>query len=67
MKPADVKSSMYIDFGVENNAKDSKFEVGDHVRIYKYKLFLQNVTFQISIKKFLYLKKLKILFRGHIW
>ena len=37
MKPVDVSSSTYIDFGIENNAKDSKFEVGDHVRISKYK------------------------------
>ena len=27
---------MYIDFGVENNGKDSKFKVGDCVRISKY-------------------------------
>ena len=36
MKPADVKSSMYIDFGVENNDEDRKFQVDDHVRIFKY-------------------------------
>ena len=33
MKPADVKSSTYIDFLMENNKKDPKFELGDHVRI----------------------------------
>ena len=27
---------IYIDFGVENNDKDLKFKVDDHVRIYKY-------------------------------
>ena len=27
---------MYIDFGVENNGKGSKFKVGDCVRISKY-------------------------------
>ena len=37
MKPVDVKSSTYIDFGVENNEKDPKFQVGDHVKISKYK------------------------------
>ena len=37
MKPVDVKSNTYIDFGVENNDKDSKFKVVDHVRISKYK------------------------------
>ena len=35
LKP--VKSSAYLDFGIENNDKDPKFEVGDHVRISKYK------------------------------
>ena len=37
MKPIDVKSSTYIDLVVENNDKDSEFNVGDHVRIPKYK------------------------------
>ena len=35
MKPIDVKSSTYIDFGMENNNKDSKVKVGDHLRIKK--------------------------------
>ena len=38
MKPADVKDIMYNDFKKEVNDKDSKFKVGDHVRISKYKL-----------------------------
>ena len=37
MMPVDVNSSTYIDFGAENNDKDPKFKVGDHVRISKYK------------------------------
>ena len=37
MKPADVKSSTYIDFNKKNNNEDPKFKVGDHVRISKYK------------------------------
>ena len=32
MKPADVNSSMYIDFDVEYNNKDPNFKVNDHVR-----------------------------------
>ena len=28
MKPTDAKSSMYIDFDVENKDKDPKFEIG---------------------------------------
>ena len=37
MKPADVKSSPYIDFNKENNKEDSKSKIGDQVRIAKYK------------------------------
>ena len=37
MKPVDVKLSTYIDFGIENNDKDTKLKVGYHVRISKYK------------------------------
>ena len=33
MKPVDVKDNTYIDFKKEINDKDSKFKVGDHVRI----------------------------------
>ena len=32
MKSADVKSSTYIDFDIENNNKDPNFKVNDHVR-----------------------------------
>ena len=37
MKPADVKSSTYIDFDKENNKKGPKFKVGEQVRISKNK------------------------------
>ena len=37
MKPIDVKDNTYIDPIKEVNDKDSKFKVGDHVRISKYK------------------------------
>ena len=33
----DVKSSRYIDFGMENNEKGPKFKVDDYVRMSKYK------------------------------
>ena len=36
-KPIDIKSSTYIDFCLENNDKDPKFEVGYQVRKSKYK------------------------------
>ena len=33
MKSAKVKSGTYIEYGVEHNDKDTKFKVGDYVRI----------------------------------
>ena len=35
MKTIDVKKIACIDFGIENNDKDPKFEAGDHVRTSK--------------------------------
>ena len=58
----DVKPSICIDFGIKNNAKDPKFKVADHLRISKYKNILQKFTFQIGVKKFSWLKRLKTLF-----
>ena len=40
MKPVDVKPKIYTDFGIKNNDKYPKFEVGNHVRISKYKNIL---------------------------
>ena len=38
-------SSWYIDFEVENNDKDAKLKVGDHVRISKHKnIFAKGYT-----------------------
>ena len=37
LQPINIKSRTYIDFDVENNDKDLKFKIGDHVRISKYK------------------------------
>ena len=37
MKPVDVKNNTYIDPNKEVNDKDPKFNIGDHVRILKYK------------------------------
>ena len=67
MKPVNVKISTYIDFGIENNEKDPKFKVGDHVRISKYKnIFAECYTQNWSEEVFVIKKKLKILFRGHM-
>ena len=33
MKPIEVKDNTYVNYIKEDNDKDSKFKVGDHVRI----------------------------------
>ena len=55
MKLLDVKSNSYINFNKENNKEYPKFLVGDQVIIsnQNIKTFLQKVTLQIDIKKFL--------------
>ena len=50
MKSVDVKDNTCINFGKKFNAKDPKFQVGDHVRISKYK---NKVILLIGQKKFL--------------
>ena len=37
MNPAEVKWSSCIDFDKNDNKDDTKFRIGDHVRISKYK------------------------------
>ena len=37
MNVVNLNSGSYIGFNGENNKKDPKFEVGDHVPIWKYK------------------------------
>ena len=45
MKPIEVKDNTYIDSIKEINDKDSKFKVGDHVRISKYEnIFAKGYT-----------------------
>ena len=66
MNPVDVKSSIYFDFNKEHNKEGLKFKVDDHVRISKYKRFLQKAMFQIDLKKFLGSKKLRVLCHGHM-
>ena len=52
MKPADVKSSTCFDFNKANNKENPNFEVGNHVRISKYRDIFSN-RYQIGQKKFL--------------
>ena len=62
MKPVDVKDNAYINFEKEVNNKDPKFEVGDYVRISKYKnIFAEGYIPNWSEDVFL-LAKLKIQF-----
>ena len=66
MKPIDIKSNTHIDSSQEINNKDPKFKICDIVWISKYKnIFAKGFT-QIGLKKFLWLKKLKILYHGHM-
>ena len=45
IKPVDFKSGNYIEYNVDSNGKDLKFQVGDHVRISKYKnIFVKEYT-----------------------
>ena len=53
MKPVDVKSGNYIEYNVNCTEKNPKFQVGDHLRISKYKTFLQKDILEIGLKKFL--------------
>ena len=53
MKPNDIKDNIYINIGKEVNDKDPKFEVGDHVRISKYKnIFAKGYTLNWSENTF---------------
>lgn len=59
MKPIGVKSSTYIDPGVENNVKDPEFEVGNPVRIAKYKRISAKFQTSKSRKAVFTIKKVK--------
>ena len=45
MKPIDVNPDSYAEYNVDSNEEDPKFQVGDHVRISKYKnIFAKGYT-----------------------
>ena len=59
IKPVDVKSSTYIESNIENDKAISKFEVGDHARISKYKnIFAKDYIPNCSEKVFV-IKRVK--------
>ena len=52
MKPADVKSSIYIDFNKENNKKVPLFKLIIMLEYQNIKIFMKKVTLQIDLKKY---------------
>ena len=66
MKPVDVKPSTYIESSKGVNYQDPEFKLVILLEYQNIKTFLQKAMFQIGLKKFLWLKKLKILFHGHL-
>ena len=60
MKPVDVKSTTYIEFGTENNYEDSKFKIGDHAKILKFKnIFRKGYKKIKNTVSWTYIKKTK--------
>ena len=59
MKPVDVKDNAYVDFSKDVNDKDSKFKVGDHVRILKYKNFFAKEYTPNQSKEVFVIKEVK--------
>ena len=54
MKPVDVKSGNYIEYALNSNDKDPKFQVDDNVRISKYEsIFSKEYTPNFSEEVFL--------------
>ena len=59
MKLVDVKDNTYIAFNKEVNDKDPKFNVGDHVRISKYKNILAKGYTANWSEEIFWIKKVK--------
>ena len=59
MKPVDVNPGMCIHFNKRNNKEDPEFEVGNHVRISKYKDIFAKSYFPIWSKKAFVITKVK--------
>ena len=66
MKPIDVKGDSFPKYNEESNEKDSRFKVGNQREYQKTKISLLKDILQIGVKKFLWLKMLKIQYRGLI-
>ena len=67
MKLVDVKPNTYITSSKEINYQYPNFKIRDIVRTSKYKnIFVKMISLQFDLKKFLCLRKLKILCRGRM-
>ena len=59
MKPTDVTSDSYAEYNEDSNEKDPEFEVGDRVRISKYKNIFAKVYTQNWSEKVFIIRKIK--------
>ena len=59
MRPIDVKSDSYAECKVDSNEKDTKFKVGTHVRISKYKKIFAKGYAPNQSEKFFLISKTK--------
>ena len=59
MKHVDVKSSTYNGLDKETDKEDPKVKVGDHVRIWKLKLFFGKVYFSNCAEEVFLIKKVE--------
>ena len=67
MKPVYIKENRYINFGKEVNDNDPKFQVGDHLKILKYKdIFGKGYTPNWSQEIFV-IKKIKNIMIMNYW
>ena len=67
MKPVGVESNTYVDSSKEIIDKDPNLKLVKLLEHQKIKIFLQKLILQISQKKILWLKMLKILCRGYMF
>ena len=66
MKPVNINNNTCINFNKEIDNKDSKFKIGDYVRISKQKNIFAKEYTPIWSEEVFVIKKLKILFHGHM-
>ena len=66
MNPVGVTWNKYIEIGKDINDKYPKFKISDTVRVSKYKNIFAKGYLQTGLKRFLWLKKLKILRPEHM-